>query len=468
MELVFKFGGTSLADGDRIRHAAELVAKHLRENKIAVVCSAMGDTTDNLIDGLEAALSGDKKRIDELLSELCNLHFEAVEKAVSVDGVREEVYSKISENIESLRQVLYSIYYLKEATPRTRDYVLSFGERMSTKIMYGALKSLGVDARYLEGGEAGIVTDSSFGEAVPIMETTLKLVREKVGELLDKNVTPVITGFIGVNEDGVITTLGRGGSDYTATLIAYGVGADEVWLWSDVDGLMTSDPRIVSDAKVIPEISFEEAMEMALFGAKGLHPRALEPARMGRIKVRIKNTFNPSAPGTFISETAKGFDSVVKAVLLVKDVAMITLRGSSVVGRAGTAGRILSELGRLGVNVMMISQSVSESAMSFIVKKRLSSLAVSELENEFVKTGLLKEIECEPDVVVVAVVGEGMRGTPGVASRVFGAVAKRGINIRMIAQGSSELNISFVVKEKDGVEAVRAVHEEYGLGGLKS
>jgi len=466
MRLVFKFGGTSLGSGERIRRAAELVAGYVRENNLVVVCSAMGDTTDNLIDGIDAAISGDKKRIDEIISDLRALHFEAIENAVFLDEVRSEVYSKISENIESLREVLYSIYHLREATPRTRDYVLSFGERMSTRIMYGALRSLGVNAKYLEGGEAGIITDSSFGEAVPIMEVTLSQVRERIGELLSKNITPVVTGFIGISRDGAITTLGRGGSDYTATLLAYGIGAEEVWLWSDVDGLMTSDPRIVSDARVIPEISFDEAMEMALFGAKGLHPRALEPARLGKIKVRIKNTLNPSAPGTLISETAREFDSIVKAVLLVKDVAMITIRGSSVAGRAGTAGRILSELGNIGVNIMMISQSVSESAISFIVRRRLSSLAVRELEREFVETGLLKEIDCEPDVVVVAVVGGGMRGTPGVASRVFGAVAKRGINIRMIAQGSSELNISFVVKEKDGVEAVKAIHEEYGLGRM--
>ncbi len=464
MKLVFKFGGTSLANGQRIKHAAKLVMNHLAENKIVTVCSAMGDTTDNLIDALEAAVSGDEEKTNDILTQISNIHIDAIKDAVSLDSAREIVYSEISNNLERLRQVLNSVYFLREATPRTRDYVLSFGERMSTRIMWGALTSLGVEAKYLEGGEAGIVTDSSFGEADPIMDITVKEVRERINDLLNKNITPVVTGFIAVSIDGAITTLGRGGSDYTATLIAYSINADEVWLWSDVDGLMTADPRIVKNAKVIPEISFEEAMEMALFGAKGLHPRALEPACQGKIKVRIKNTLNPSAPGTLVSETAKGFDSVVKAVLIVKEVAMITLKGSSVAGKAGTAGRILSELGKLGVNLMMISQSVSESALSFIVRRRLSSTVINKLEKEFVQTGILKEVECEPDVVVVAVVGEGMRGTPGVASRVFGAVAKRGINIRMIAQGSSELNISFVVKEKDGVEAVNAVHEEYGLG----
>ncbi|MEM3447964.1 MAG: aspartate kinase [Nitrososphaerota archaeon] len=467
MRVVFKFGGTSLANGERIRHAAELVKNYLSDNKIVVVCSAMGDTTDNLLEAIDAAVNRDKKRVDDVLSELSSLHLEAIDKAVSVDSIKREIYSRISENIGNLSQVLHSIYFLREATPRTRDYVLSFGERMSSRIMYGALMSLRIEAKYLEGGEAGIITDSSFGEAQPIMEVAQKQVRERVGGLLERNITPVVTGFIGMTVDGAVTTLGRGGSDYTATIIAYAINAEEVWLWSDVDGLMTTDPRIVNDARVLPEISFEEAMEMALFGAKGLHPRALEPARMGNIRVRIKNTFNPSAPGTLISESARGIDSVVKAVLLVRDVAMITLRGASVVGRAGTAGRILSTLGRLGINIMMISQSVSESALSFIVKRKASGIVVSELEREFVKSGQLKEVECEPDVSVIAVIGGGMRGTPGVASRVFGAVAKRGISIRMIAQGSSELNISFVVKEKDGEEAVKAIHEEYGLGSLK-
>jgi aspartate kinase len=260
-----------------------------------------------------------------------------------------------------------------------------------------------------------------------------------------------------------MTTLGRGGSDYTATILGYCLDVDEVWLWSDVDGLMTADPRIVKDARVLPTVSFNEAIEMAIFGAKGLHPRALEPAMKSNIKVRIKNTFNPSHPGTLITAKPEKSNMIVKAVLLVKDAAMISVRGASMVGRPGTVAKILETLARENINVMMISQSVSESSVSMVIKRDALSRALNRLETALLGTGLVEDIESEDDVNVIAVVGEGMRGTPGVASKVFGAVAKRGINVRMIAQGSSELNISFVVKEEDGNEAVKAVHDEYGL-----
>ncbi|MEM3544131.1 MAG: aspartate kinase, partial [Nitrososphaerota archaeon] len=317
--------------------------------------------------------------------------------------------------------------------------------------------------KYLDGGDAGIITDSNFGEASPLMEISKLEVKRRVGSLLDRGITPIITGYIAVNEEGVITTLGRGGSDYTATILGYCLDADEVWLWSDVDGLMTADPRIVKDAKVLSTVSFNEAIEMAIFGAKGLHPRALEPAMKSNMKVRIRNTFNPSHQGTLISLKPEKSDMIVKAVLLVKDAAMISVRGASMVGRPGTVAKILETLARENINVMMISQSVSESSVSIVIKRDVLTKALNKLETALLGTGLVEDIESEDDVNVIAVVGEGMKGTPGVASRVFGAVAKKGINIRMIAQGSSELNISFVVREEDGYEAVRAIHEEYKL-----
>ncbi|MEM0482004.1 MAG: aspartate kinase, partial [Nitrososphaerota archaeon] len=287
--------------------------------------------------------------------------------------------------------------------------------------------------------------------------------RNTILPLLGEGVVPVVTGFIGRTRDGAITTLGRGGSDFTAALLGSGVKADEVVLWSDVDGLLTADPRIVKEARVIPRLSYEEALEMAVFGAKGLHPRAIEAAQNGGVRVRIKNTFNPSAPGTLITDRGLSTDSVVKGVLLVRDVAMITVRGASAVGKPGSAARILQGISSRGINVMMISQSVSESSISLIVRRESADVALEAIRDSN-PPDVIRGVECEKDVVVVAVVGEGMKGTPGVASRVFGAVARRGINVRMIAQGSSELNISFVVKEADGVEAVRAIHKDYGLG----
>ncbi|MEM4590258.1 MAG: aspartate kinase [Nitrososphaerota archaeon] len=463
MKLVFKFGGTSLGDASRIRNACNIIREYLeRDNRIVAVCSAMGETTDLLVGLLDAAEKGHKKRLDSGLEELKSMHVATAAQIVSDSGIRAEALKTVEDRFSELTHILSSIYFLREVTPRSRDLVLSFGERLSTWIVTSTLKSMDVEAQYFEGGDAGIITDSDFGYATPIMEETVKNIRAKLSPLLERGVVPVVTGFIGRTRDGAITTLGRGGSDYTATLLGGALGVDEVWLWSDVDGLMSSDPKALKNASVITQLSYDEALEMAVFGAKGLHPRAIEAARNAGVKVRIKNSFNPNAPGTLITRESMGFNNVVKAVLLVRDVAMITVKGASAVGKPGIAAKILQNISDRGINIMMISQSVSEAGISLIVKRDIADKAVGAIQSGNLPAPL-REVECEKDVVVVAVVGEGMKGTPGVASRVFGAVAKRGINVRMIAQGSSELNISFVVKEKDGLEAVKAIHEEYNL-----
>ena len=466
MRLVMKFGGTSLKTGSLIRRAAELVKRYLKENEVVIVCSAMDKLTDQLLKLVEKASRGRRKDSEKILEQIERMHLKAIDEAIKDDTVKAEIKKKFEEEFNDLKAAIFSILHLREVTPRSKDYVLSFGERFSTRIFHGALRDLRVSSEYLDGGSAGIITDSSFGEASPLLEVTRFEVRRKVGSLLDKGVTPAVTGFIGVNEEGVITTLGRGGSDYTATILGYCLDADEVWLWSDVDGLMTADPRIVENARVLPTISYPEAIEMAMFGAKGLHPRALEPAMKAEIPVRIKNTFNPDGAGTLITAKPSKLGLVVKAILLVKDVAMITVRGASMIGMPGTAAKVFNTLAENNINIMMISQSVSESGISIIIRRDLLRRALNALEDRLLGGGLIGEIESEDDVSVVAVIGEGMRGTPGVASRVFKAVASRGINVRMIAQGSSELNISFVVKEEDGAEAVKAIHEEYRLNEI--
>ncbi|MCS7142267.1 MAG: aspartate kinase [Aigarchaeota archaeon] len=470
MKLIFKFGGTSLSSGQNIERVVRIVKDYVdRRDRVVVVCSAMDDVTDLLIELTREASSGDHQRIESAVSELNKMHIEAVEAVIRGREVRETIVRLINGRLEDLRRALLGVSYLREVTPRSQDYILSFGERLSTTIVWGALKDWGVDAVYLEGGDAGIVTNSNFGEALPIMEVLVREVREKVGGLLDEGRVPVITGFIGKNTEGVITTLGRGGSDYTATLIGYAINADEVWLWTDVDGLMTADPRVVKDAKVLSKVSFEEAIEMALFGAKGLHPRALEPAKQANIRVRIKNTFNPQSPGTLIGGNARQSSTcTVKGVMLVRNAGMITVRGPSMVGRPGTAAKILGVFAKENVNVMMISQSVSESSISVVVRREWVKRLKEVLEREMLTDEEVEKIEAEDDVSVVAVVGEGMKGTPGVAGKVFSAIANKKINVRMIAQGSSELNISFVVKESDALEAVRALHEEYRLRELET
>jgi aspartate kinase len=272
-----------------------------------------------------------------------------------------------------------------------------------------------------------------------------------------------VTGYIAATQDGITTTLGRGGSDYTATIIGAALTADEVWIWTDVDGLMTTDPKIVRSARTMTEISFQEAIEMGIFGAKAMHPRALEPAMEENIPVRIRNTFNPQNPGTLITreQTIKQ-GNVAKAVALVKNVAIINVSGTGMVDRPGSYARVLDILGKENINVIMLSIAASEANISLVIRRNLLEKAVNKLEMGLTN-GLIHEVTSDDDVSIVAVIGAGMSDMPGVASRVFSAVAAKGINVRMIAQGSSELNISFVVKESDGDATVRAIHEEFKM-----
>jgi len=460
-----KFGGTSLAAGENFRRMASLVSRYVAQGcKVVAIISALEGVTDRLLEASEEAKRGNLESVYRFKGEITEEHLAAARRSINDKHVREEVAEALRSTVNELEKVLTGIVYVGELTPKSRDYVLSFGERLSTYIAWGTLRDVGLNAQYYTGESVGIVTDSNFGEAKPLLNVTKHQVKSRLEPVLEEGVVPVITGYIAATQDGVTTTLGRGGSDYTATIIGAALGVDEVWIWTSVDGLMTSDPKIVPSAKVIPKISFQEATEMAIFGAKVMHPRALEPAMEENIPVRIRNIFNPENPGTLIvrEQMVKPVD-VVKAIALVKDVALVNVSGAGMIGAPGTAAKVFGVLGRNDVNILMISQSVSEANISFIIERRSLEKAVNALEIALLGRGLIREVTAEDDVCVVAVVGAGMRGTPGVASRVFSAVARRGINVRMIAQGSSELNISFAVKKSDGEDAVQAIHEEFRL-----
>jgi aspartate kinase len=466
MRLIMKFGGTSLSDGERVRNAAKLIAKYAKEgNKIAVIVSAMGDTTDELINACESAGRKNQKSISKFILSTSQRHMEALRKAVKNKTVQNKVARTIKTTLNELENVLTGIAYLGEVTAKTRDYVLSFGERLSAPIMWGALSDLELKSEWYTGKDAGIVTDSNFGNANPLMKVTRHEVKEKLEPQLEKNIIPVITGFIAADQDGAVTTLGRGGSDYTATLIGSALGADEIWIWTDVDGLMTADPKIEVSARTILTLSFPEAMEMAYFGAKTMHPRALETAMQDGINVRIRNTFNPNNPGTLIIKEIEEVkaDQVVKAVSLIRKVSMITVSGAGLVGAPEIAAKLFELLGKNDINILMISQGSSQANISFVTQRDLTDKAVSVLESSLLGGGLIREITSEDDVCVVALVGAAMKGTPGVAARIFNTLGREKINIRMIAQGSSELNISLVIKETDGEKAVRALHKEFNL-----
>ncbi len=460
-----KFGGSSVATGQKIRQVANLIIDNKSDDcGIIVVVSALEGITNQLIQAAEEAKKGNRQYVSKFKLELVERHLSTLKEAIKNKQHEKDATEVVKERITELEQILTGIVYVGELTPKSRDTVIAYGEKLSAPIVCGALKDLGINSQHLTGGEAGIVTDNNFGEAGLLMNVTKFQLTKNLEPLLNKGIIPVLTGFIAATQNGETTTVGRGGSDYTATIVGAALEADEVWIWTDVDGLMTSDPKIVPEAKTIPEISFQEATELTVFGAKAMHPRALEPARKEGIPVRIRNVFSPDNKGTLIIKDGqpKTKDGV-KAVSIVRNVAVITVSGAGMVGAPGTAAKVFEVLGRENINILMISQSVSEADISLVIQRNLLERAISTLEIALLGRDFIREIMSEDDVCVVAVLGAGMKGMPGVASRIFSAVAQKGINVFMIAQGSSELNVSFVVKEKDGEETVRAIHKEFNL-----
>jgi aspartate kinase len=463
-KVIMKFGGTSVGTGENIRRVADIVSQYSKEYRVVVVVSALAGVTNKLLEVACQAKKSDEKLVKNFTDEMLKKHKEAIAAAITSKTLQKEVNQITEEIIAELEKVLTGICYVGELTPKSKDYVVSFGERLSAPIVWGAVQDHKLESQFFTGKEAGIVTDSNFGDADPLMNFTTHLARERLGPLLEKGVVPVVTGFIAANQDGVVTTVGRGGSDYTATILGVALQADEVWIWTDVDGILTTDPKIVPLARMLPQLSYQEAAEMAIFGAKAMHPRALGPVSKENIPVRIRNSFHPENPGTLITKEPTADAKAVKAVAMIKDVAMINVAGAAMVGAPGSYAKVFDVLGKNNINVMMISTAVSEANISMIIKRGMLGRAISNLEIALLERGgLINEVTAEDDVAVIAVMGAYMKGTLGLASKIFAICAKKGINIRMIAQGSSELNISFVVKEKDGAEVVKAIHEEFGL-----
>ena len=463
MKLILKFGGTSISSPSNIRHVASLIKSLSKEHKIIPVFSAISGITDDLIRITNLIQNRNKDPASSLAKKIVKIHLDISNQCVKNPKIRKDLANKMKTDLGELEELLHGMLLLGEVTPRSSDYLISFGERLSINLIAYALIDMGIKAVPLTGKDIGIVTDSNFGEAKPLMDTTRLHVSHTIESLLQKKIMPVIGGFTGADQHGNITTFGRGGSDYTATIVASSIKANEVWLMSDVDGLMTTDPKIVKNAKLIKEVSYVEAMEMALFGAKHIHPRALEPLVTKKIPLRIRNTFNIKNTGTLVTGTPQAdTQKTVKCVSTIRHTGLIDVRGGSMVGAPGTAATIFSVLAKAGVNVMMISQSPSESSISIIVKKNDLDKAVNTLEMNLLGN-LIKKVDVTIDVSIIALIGSGMRGIVGVASKVFTAVAKRGVNVIMIAQGSSELNLAFVVNDVDCNAAVQALHDEFEL-----
>jgi len=467
MKIVMKFGGVSIADGDGLRRVGTIVKKfHKDGHKLVIVTSAMHNMTDSLSEIARRASRGDKKAVHDFRDAVQARHKKAAEAAIMDERILTRTIASMDARVDELNNILLGIAHIGELTPRSKDFVIGYGEKLSAPLVQGVLEDLGITSKALTGGEAGIVTDDRFGDAAPLMNVTTHQVRQALDPLLEEGTVPVISGFIASTQEGVQTTLGRGGSDYTASIIGAAIKADEVWAWKDVDGLMTANPKIVKSAKMIQEISFAEAMELAHFGAEVVHPKALECAAKYLRPFRVKSLHDPEGKGTIIqSEVKVKAGNVVKAITNINDVSLITVSGASMVGTPRLAAKVLQILTDEDIDVLMISQSSSEESITLAIPKASGANAQNALELSLLGSKQVREVAIEDGLSIVAVVGAGMKGTPGVAARVFGTMAENEVNIRAIAQGSSELNISFIIKKVDAKKAVEALHADFKLGG---
>tara|TARA_B100000029_G_scaffold501768_1_gene575800 strand:- start:3724 stop:5112 length:1389 start_codon:yes stop_codon:yes gene_type:complete len=461
MKLVLKFGGTSVGNGTKISNVCEIVKKVKEDNQVIVVSSALQSTTDELLELAEYAKKGNVN--EKIIDEISQRHHGAIKEIIKNNEIQNEVSGIISQLINELKKTVDGVIIVKELSDKTEDKIVSFGERLAVPIISAKLRDMGIESKFFTGGDVGIMTDDNFGNASPMMKVTQHNVKNNLSELIEHTV-PVITGFIGETQQGDISTIGRGGSDFSASLIGMCLGVDEIWFMTDVDGLLTANPKIYPTAKTIPQLSYNEAVEMATMGAKGMHARALEPAKDANIPVRIKNTFKPEVDGTLINdEVIVKPDEITKAVASLNGLAMITIAGMNMVGNPGTAGEIFSMLGRNKINIIMISQSISEANITFLIKRENLRKAVSVLQVSLLGKSSVTDVTSDDEVCVVSIVGAGMKGTSGVAAKLFSAISEVNINVKMIAQGSSEQNISFVVQETDLKQTIEAIHKEFKM-----
>ena len=466
MKIVVKFGGTSLATVKDIKNVVKMIGELSKKNQLVIVCSAIDGITDELIQISDEIKKENKKDANRALARISQKHKQFATHLVANSKIQKSLLIKLGSDLTELEELVHGLILLGEITPRSYDYLISFGERLAINLVAFALEEMKNKSLPLTGKDAGIITDSNFGESRPLMDTTRIRLSKIIQDYTSKKVIPVIGGFSGADQHGNITTFGRGGSDYTATIIASCINSDEIWLMSDVDGMMTADPKFVKEAKLLKEISYAEAIEMALFGAKQIHPRTFEPLLSKKIPMRIRSSFDLKNNGTLVTASpSASTKKTVKCISAIRNVGLIDLTGGITFATPGTAAKIFSVLAKKNINVMMVSSNPSESSISIIVKKSELDKAVNELEMTLLGK-VVKRIDTTPNVSIIAVIGSGMKGTVGIASKVFFAAQKRNVNVMMIAQGSSELNLAFVVKDNDCKTVLQSLHQEFKLAEI--
>ena len=466
--LTMKFGGTSIGSSEAMSQAADIVLEQAQEwDRLVVVVSAMSGVTDALIKGARTAATGDDATYRTIVSDLRIRHYRVVDAVCTADSERATLLHTVDQYLDELATFCHSVYILGEITPRAMDTISSLGERISARVFSALLRQRGVRSEALDASEL-IVTDATFQNAVPLMDLTCERITTRLTPLLEQSIIPVVTGFMGATEDGVTTTLGRGGSDYSASILGVCLGSDEVWTWTDVDGVMTADPRLVPDAQVIPTLSYSEVSELAYFGAKVLHPRTMRPVVERDIPLCVKNTFNPTHPGTRIISQPESTPGTVKAVTAIRGLSLVTVEGRGMMGVPGIAARTFAAVASQDTSVLMIVQASSEQSISFVIPTEGVPTVVDAIEQEMALELARRDVErvwAQDGIVIVSAVGWGMRGTPGVAARVFGALSQASINVIAIAQGSSECSISLAVATDDAAAALQQIHSEVIING---
>jgi aspartate kinase len=464
MLIVMKFGGTSVGSAERIGQAARLaVARAEQGDRVVVVTSAMSGVTNAQIDAAQHASRGQWDT--GVKQQLFEKHEAVVNALLAADpSARSAALDRVRIRLDRLEKLCFGLSMVHELTPRLLDAISGTGEMLAAPLVAAAITASGRISTPVDATEL-IVTTDQFGSAEPLDEETHAKAMATLKPMLDRGEIPVVTGFIGATADGVLTTLGRGGSDYSASIIGAALDADEVWIWTDVNGVMTANPSEVPEARTLPEISYSEASELAYYGAKVLHYKTILPAFKKRIPVRILNSFEPSQSGTRVSVQGDSSTPGVKAVTSIRNVSLIAISGTGMQGIPGIVAKAFDAVAEEQANVLMISQASSENNICFVVSASDATRVVkalrASLEVELLR-GHIDEI-ADQRAAVVAAVGDRMRGTPGIAATVFGALGAAGINVIAISQGSSERNISFVVEERDATPAVQALHRAFRL-----
>jgi len=462
---ILKFGGTSVGNAERIGNVLHIIENYNNNNvKIAAVFSAFEGVTNQLIDLSKKALKRDNSFLGNFQS-LRIKHFEIFDALVT-HSKKNTVQKKITNLFDDLNDILKGIYLLKELTPRILDNVVSYGERLSAFIISEALKSMNIECNFLDTTKL-IKTNSAFGNAHVNYDVTNKNIQKY---FKNHTKTQIVTGFIASNETGEITTLGRGGSDFTASIIGAALKADEIEIWTDVNGILTADPRKVKEAIPLKAVTYQEAMEMSYFGAKVIYPPTMQPAFNSNIKIRIRNTFNPDFKGTIVLKKQSKIKFNAKGISSVDNITLIRVSGSGLLANEKITGRIFSALGDAKIKSLLLTQGSSGLSICIAVLPEDGTEAKEVIEKELrleIFDGQIREITAEINLSIVAVVGEDMRHTPGISGKVFDALGKNGVNIIAIAQGSSELNISFVIKNEELPKALNVLHDSLFLAERK-